>query len=145
MANMTSWRWILRVFEMSAAETIEHPEIAKLLGISVNTIYKVLQCKATNAPASVGKKGRQLTYDRDAVLAWIETKPLDRMIWPQTTGPEKKPKFDNNAARDFLFGGLKRRSAGKSIKATTQKVEIRGGAYDMGGDLRSARHQRQAQ
>jgi hypothetical protein len=87
-------------------ETITRPEIAKLMDIHVGSLHKVMNSPSTNPPEPIGKIANQLTYDKLAVLAWIKTKPLEKMVWEQSSQADKEPVFDPACVRFFLCGGV---------------------------------------
>lgn len=140
---------------MSTTTTIARAEIAALLDISLTKLLNIINNANAELPAPLGREGPRLVYDREIILAWIETKPLENLTWKQR--PKNLP-VDQQVAdhtRAFLTGSLGlskaqlnrnqlRKVIAKHGQGKTQRVEIRGGAYDSSTNQRSVRHQRQA-
>jgi len=141
---------------MSTANTITRPEICALLEINTTKLVNMISYSNIQVPEPVGKKHHQLLYDRQTILDWIATKPLENIIWQER--PKKPSATEQNAGlvSQFLSGGVgvsktqrKRqqvlRTKAQQSAQPTQRVEVRGGAFDWHGDQRSARHHRKAQ
>lgn len=117
--------------------TIARPEIAKLMGISKSTLAKVLINPAAKAPKPLLKSGQQLVYDRKITLAWIATKPLEKITWQQRVKKPPVPEHVAQLDRAFLTGhiGISRtqrnrielnKLAAKHAPSSTQRVELDG-------------------
>lgn len=141
---------------MSNPNTIARPEIAQLMGISKSALAKVLINPTAKAPNPLLMSGHHFVYDRKKMLAWIATKPLSRVKWRQTAKKAPVVRHTAELTLAFLSGNIgvstaqrKRQQllkiVAKHAPRPTQRVEIRGGAYDVGNDGRSNRKLRQAQ
>ncbi len=122
---------------MSVPKTIARAEMAQLLNISLTKLLNIIRYTDAKVPEPVGKSGSQLIYDREVILAWIATKPLENITWQQRT---KKPATVEHTAdliKAFLSGNIGlskaqrnrnqlRKVIAKHRPARTQRVEVSG-------------------
>jgi hypothetical protein len=140
---------------MSDLSTIDRAEIAELITISLSKLLNIINNSNAKMPAPMRREGPKLIYDRAVILAWIESNPLENLTW------KKHPKKSSMAAqttelcRDFLSGELGSSKQQRQHKAfrllaarhaprPTQRVEVRGGAYDGLGERRGPKPKQQA-
>lgn len=118
-------------------KNITRPEIAKLLGISAPSLCKLISMSDFTMPGPVGRRGRALAYSEPDIIAWIATKPLSTVRWPQSEKAEPAPPLDAGCVRLFLSGGVGvskaqynrnrlRKIAAKHGRGKTQRVEVTG-------------------
>ena len=135
---------------MSAPNTLTRPELCAVLGINITKLVNMISYSTIKVPEPVGKKHHQLIYDRQTILDWIATKPLENITWQQR--PKKRSVTERHAelVSQFLSGGVgvskaqrKRqqvlRMNAQQSSNQTQRIEVRGGAYDPGSDGRCNR------
>lgn len=141
---------------MPDQNTITRPEICALLEIKTTKLVNMISYSNIQVPEPVGKKHHQLLYDRQTILDWIATKPLENIIWQERPKKPSATERNSELVSQFLSGGVgvsktqrKRqqvlRTKAQQSAQPTQRVEVRGGTFDWHGDQRSARHHRKAQ
>jgi hypothetical protein len=140
---------------MSVTNTIARPEIAELLGVSITHLVNIIRYTDAEVPEPLRFESRQLVYDREIMLAWVATEPLKNITWKQRV--KKVPVAQQLAGLRlaFLSGNLGvsgaqlqryklRKIAARHAPRPTQRVEIRGGAYDGFGERRGKKTSQQA-
>lgn len=140
---------------MSNQSIITRAEIAELLEISLCKLINIIKHSNVVVPEPLRREGPRLVYDREILLPWIASKPLENLIWTPRTKKTStaEPIAPLNVA--FLSGDIgsskrecKRKAfrllAAKHAPRPTQRVEIRGGAYDGFGERRGPKPKQQA-
>jgi hypothetical protein len=131
------------MMKAEAPNTIARPEIAKLMGISPNTLAKVFTSPDMKPPKPLMVVGHRLVYGRVKMLAWIATDPLKKIVRRHRVKPDIVDEQLDGLNRAFISGRLGvstdqrkryqlRKIAARHAPRSTLRVVILGCANDDG-------------